>query len=54
MSNNKKEQKLKELKMYINKFREISRRFPDHEGYKKLIRQLECEIADIAEGLFKK
>jgi hypothetical protein len=54
MSNNKEVQKIKELRVLLNKFRDVSRRFPDHDGYKRLVRQLECQIADIGEGLFKK
>ena len=54
MTVSRKEQEIKELRVLLNKFREVSRRFPDHDGYKRLVRQLECQIADIGEGLFKK
>jgi hypothetical protein len=54
MSNNKEEQKIKELRVLINRFRDISSRYPEHDGYKKMIRRLECDIADIGEQLFRK
>lgn len=54
MTVSRKEQEIKELRRLLNKFREISRNYPDHQGYKNTIRQLECQIADIGEGLFKK
>jgi hypothetical protein len=54
MSNSKEEQKIKELRVLINRFRDISSRYPEHDGYKKMIRRLECDIADIGEQLFKK
>lgn len=54
MAVSREEQKIKELRVLINKFRDISSRYPEHDGYKKMIRRLERDIADIGEQLFKK
>jgi hypothetical protein len=53
MAVSKEEQKIKELRVLINRFRELSSRYPEHDGYNKMIRRLECDIADIGEQLFK-
>lgn len=53
MSISRKEQEIKDLRKLVNQYREISRRFPEHEGYKSLIKKLEGEISVIGQDLLR-